>query len=346
MSHRLAGVAVVLATASQIILVQEATAAPTPPKILAGKIVFLDPGHQGGADGNSLTKQVPDGRGGMKDCQTTGATSVHGLPEHTVNWRVTQLIKAGLESQGARVLLSRQNDTGWGGCVDERAAAASASKANIAVSIHSDSTAAEADSAKRGFHLIIPQLPLPDAVATKVQGGEGRRAAATVRDSLKAAGIPTANYAGVDDGLQLRSDIAAVNLTKVPAAFVEMGNLANPAEATALGSPDGQLKYALAITDGIMRFLTKTNVAQPINNTNPNGGLDPSLPGTPATPVAPAQSQGIDLGDLSTLGPLLQKITNAKDPASGLATAQDSGSVVLKAMLSVVYSVFGGKLPI
>ena len=117
-----------------------ASAAPATGTSLAGKTIFLDPGHQGGAAGHDLAKQVPDGRGGTKDCQTTGATGVNGVAEHTVNWDVAQLVKAGLESQGARVVLSRPDDTGWGGCVDERAAAASRSGAAIAVSLHADST--------------------------------------------------------------------------------------------------------------------------------------------------------------------------------------------------------------
>ena len=69
-------------------------AAPAPAgKKLSGKTVFLDPGHQGSAAGYSLSKPVPDGRGGMKPCQTTGATGVNGVMEHTVNWQVAQLVK-------------------------------------------------------------------------------------------------------------------------------------------------------------------------------------------------------------------------------------------------------------
>ena len=106
---------------------------------LTGKTVFLDPGHQGSADGQDLARQVDDGRGGTKECQTTGMTSVNGVPEHTINWNVTQLVKRSLELLGARVVLSRNDDTGWGGCIDERARAANASGAAVAVSIHADS---------------------------------------------------------------------------------------------------------------------------------------------------------------------------------------------------------------
>ena len=66
-----------------------AAPAPTAPSsqpatgsTLAGKTVFLDPGHQGGSAGHNLSAQVPDGRGGKKDCQTTGATGVNGAAEH------------------------------------------------------------------------------------------------------------------------------------------------------------------------------------------------------------------------------------------------------------------------
>ena len=44
---------------------------------IAGMIVFLDPGHNGANDA-SLTKQVPTGRGGTKDCQTSGTATNDG----------------------------------------------------------------------------------------------------------------------------------------------------------------------------------------------------------------------------------------------------------------------------
>src|SRR5690606_600487 len=114
-----------------------ATAEPISPEMatkLAGKIVFLDPGHQGPNHTENLARQVSDGRGGTKDCQTTGMTTLNGVAEHTINWNVAQLVKTSLESLGARVVLSRQDDSGWGGCIDERARAANESGAAVAVS--------------------------------------------------------------------------------------------------------------------------------------------------------------------------------------------------------------------
>ncbi|GAA3032588.1 hypothetical protein GCM10010528_12170 [Gordonia defluvii] len=309
-------------------------AAPAPAgKKLSGKTVFLDPGHQGSAAGYSLSKPVPDGRGGMKPCQTTGATGVNGVMEHTVNWQVAQLVKGALESQGARVVLSRNDDTGWGGCIDERAAAANRSGANVAISIHADSSSTGSDPGKSGFHMIVPRLPVPDKQADAVQRGEGRKASTTMRDAFKKAGFSPSNYVGAVDGIQERSDIAGPNTTHVPLVFVEMGNMANPTEVKALSAHDGQLTYATAITDGALNYLT--------GSTAGSGLLGP------ADNRAAPGPEGAGLGGLL---PGIQQMMRSGD-LSGITTfmvgpVADAGSEILKAMLAVVYGLFGGKLPI
>ncbi len=314
-------------------------AAPAPGS-LTGRTVFLDPGHQGSAAGNKLNKQVPDGRGGTKDCQTTGATAVTGKKEHSINWDIAQLVKAGLESAGATVVLSRADDAGWGGCVDERAAAAGKSGADIAVSLHADSTSAGADPDKSGFHMIVPTQPIPNATVAAVQAGNGRKASEDMRDAFTKAGFAPANYAGVQDGIQTRPDIAALNLTKVPAVFIEMGNLSNPAEAKALSEAKGSAAYALAITDGIKSYLATAPASTPV----------PLRPGEVAPETGPSNSDAEDLAGLAAAGPLIESLAGAAslDEAQSILVSQggDVSAQVLKAMLAVVYSVFGGKLPI
>lgn len=363
-----------------------ATAAPTATgKALTGKTIFLDPGHQGSSAGQNLSRQVPDGRGGTKDCQTSGATSVSGVKEHTVNWQITQLVKAGLESQGARVQLSRPDDTGWGGCVDQRAAAASSSGAAVAVSLHADSTTTGTDANRKGFHMIVPTLPIPDAAAQKAQSGDGREASTAMRDAFEKAGFTSANYAGVNKGLQTRSDIAAVNLTKVPAVFVEMGNLSNPTDAAALTGKDGQVKYAMAITNGILNYVrpgsgtgattgtggadgngsvgtpesTQPQATQPPANqpgsTTPGsttpGTTTPGAATTPRSTTPGSTPQSGDAADeLGAVLPFVQQLLGTKDPEEisrlMLTQGQDASAQVLNAMLQVVYGLFGGKLPI
>ena len=340
-----------MATTSLVlgVMTPQAAAVPATPKALAGKTVFLDPGHQGSAAGHDLNKQVPDGRGGKKACQTTGATAVTGKAEHTIVWDVSQLVKAALESQGARVLLSRNDDKGWGGCVDERVEAANRAKADVVVSLHADSTSTSADAGKSGFHMIVPTLPLPDKTADSVQSGEGRKASNTMRDAFKKAGFAPANYAGVVDGIQTRPDIAGVNLARVPAVFIEMGNLANPAEAATLSSPQGATKYAVAVTEGVKNYLGGRGAAA--NPTAPVPAPGSDRPGTTDDATTPStDAEAPDLAGLAAVGPLIEKIVKAKSPQEAqrilMTEGQDVSAEVLKAILSVVYAVFGGKLPV
>ncbi|CAM2779030.1 N-acetylmuramoyl-L-alanine amidase [Skermania piniformis] len=266
---------------------------------LAGKTVFLDPGHQGTGHNENLSRQVSDGRGGTKDCQTTGMTTVNGVPEHTITWQVAQLVKTSLESLGARVVLSRQDDTGWGGCVDDRARAANDSHADVAVSIHADGGPAEG----RGFHLIVPELPIPDPVADAVQSGPGRAASASVRDAYLKYGSAPANYLATDNGLQTRADVAGPALTQVPDVFVEMGNGANPEDAKLLESGEGQLAHAVAITTGIVAFLFGTAV---VPTSAPAQAVAPAAAMT--SPAAPADGDGLMATLTGLLEPLLQTL--------------------------------------
>ncbi|MGF0316861.1 N-acetylmuramoyl-L-alanine amidase [Nocardia fluminea] len=243
--------AVVVSLSGLVPVTAHAAPEPATSEQLAGKTIFLDPGHQGTGHSEDLTRQVDNGRGGTKDCQTTGMTSLNGIPEHTINWDVAQLVRASLEALGAEVVLSRADDTGWGGCVDDRARAANQSGADVAVSIHADSAGPD----QHGFHMIVPQLPIPDSIADKAQSGGGRLVSSAVRDAYLAAGFSPANYAGVTAGLQTRADVAGPALTQVPLVFVEMGNGANVDDAARLESREGQLEHAVAITTGVVGFL-------------------------------------------------------------------------------------------
>ncbi len=289
--------AVVLSLTGLVPATAHAAPEPAVGDQLAGKTIFLDPGHQGSAHAEDLSRQVDNGRGGTKDCQTTGMTSLNGIPEHTINWEVTQLVKASLQALGAEVVLSRADDTGWGGCVDDRARAANESGAAIAVSIHADSAPAD----QRGFHLIVPQLPIPDAVADRAQSGAGRAASTAVRDAYLAAGFPSATYAGVSNGLQTRADVAGPALTQVPLVFVEMGNGANPEDAALLESREGQLEHAVAIATGVVGFLLNKPVSAAVpasapDSTPANGRVPAATPAPApepaAAPTTPAPAPG------------------------------------------------------
>ncbi|MDI9931438.1 N-acetylmuramoyl-L-alanine amidase [Rhodococcus sp. IEGM 1354] len=293
---------------------------------LTGKTVFLDPGHQGTAHSENLQRQVDDGRGGTKDCQTTGMTTVDGVPEHTINWQVSELVRSSLESLGATVKTSRVDDTGWGGCVDDRARAASASGADVAVSIHADSTSATTDTDKHGFHLIVPTLPIPNAAADAAQSEGGRSASKLMRDSYVRAGFDPADYAGVVDGIQERSDVAGPALTTVPLVFVEMGNGSNPDDAAVLEGPEGQLKHAIAISTGIIDYLLGAEAASSPDVAVPTASAPTSTSAT--VPAATSTS----VAGRSALSRLLESVSPyvesfGVDGLRGLVTEENVSSV-------------------
>lgn len=214
------------------------------PGRVAGMIVFLDPGHNGANDAN-MTRQVPTGRGGTKDCQASGTATEAGFPEHTFNWDTTLLVRQALNNLGVRTAMSRGNDDQVGPCVDERAAMANALTPNAVVSIHGDGGPATG----RGFHILYSSPPLNAA-----QAGPSVQFARMMRDQMAASGIPPATYIGTD-GLNARSDIAGLNLAQYPSILVECGNMKNPVDSSLMSSQEGRQKYADAVVRGIVAFL-------------------------------------------------------------------------------------------
>ncbi|WP_424183881.1 N-acetylmuramoyl-L-alanine amidase [Actinokineospora sp. G85] len=224
------------------------TSTSPPTKPAAGKVVVLDPGHNGGNAANPqvINRQVPAGRGRTKPCNTTGTATADGYPEHEFTWDLARRISAELAAEGVEVVLTRPDDTGVGPCVDRRAAIGDEAAADAVVSLHADGSAAPG---ARGFHVAYSAPPLNAA-----QGEPALRLARTVRDSLTGAGFTTATYIG-SAGLSPRDDLGGLNLATRPAVLVECGNMRDAAEAAVLTSPDGRQRYAEGIAGGILGFL-------------------------------------------------------------------------------------------
>ena len=227
--------------AASATIIPTATAAPSN---IAGMVVFIDPGHNGSNDA-SISRQVPTGRGGTKDCQASGTSTNSGYQEHTFTWDTALRLRAELNALGVRTAMSRANDTGLGPCVDARANMANSLRPNAIVSIHADG----GPPSGRGFHVNYSAPPLNQA-----QAGPSVQFARIMRDQLQASGIPPANYIG-QDGLYGRSDLAGLNLAQYPSILVECGNMKNPADSALMESPDGRQKYADAMVRGIAGFL-------------------------------------------------------------------------------------------
>jgi N-acetylmuramoyl-L-alanine amidase len=212
---------------------------------LSGTAVVLDPGHNGTNDA-SISRQVPNGRGGTKPCTTSGTATNDGYPEHTFTWDVALQIRNALDQLGVRTTMSRDSDTGVGPCVDQRAKLANAAKPDAVISIHADG----GPPSGHGFHVNYSSPPLND-----IQAGPALQLATTMRDTLVASGLHESNYIG-SQGLYGRADLAGLNLAQYPAILIELGNMKNAEDAAQMESADGRTKYAAAVTQGIVGYLS------------------------------------------------------------------------------------------
>jgi len=164
------------------------------------------------------------------------------------NFNVAQYLAADLESEGAKVVLTRTTNSGVGPCVTQRAAIGNDANANAAISIHADGGPASG----RGFAVLEPVADGPNNAVITQSAALG----ADVRSTLLSRGVEQAStYDGVD-GIQPRDDLAGLNLTTVPKVLVECANMRNPADAAVIVSPTWQQSVAEALAAAITQFVT------------------------------------------------------------------------------------------
>lgn len=223
---------------------------------LAGRTIVLDPGHNAL---NSVFRSranafVPAG-GFWKPCNTSGTSTDLGYPEHAFNFDVAIRTAALLRQQGARVVLTRNDDHGFGPCVNGRAAIANKAHADAAISIHADG----AGPSGFGFHVIEPGVA-PDGGNRDIIA-PSRRLARDLRSAfLQTTGEPYSNYTG-SQGLTRRTDLGGLNLARVPAVFVECGNMRNAHDVGRLTSPIWRQRAAAGIDRALVVFLTSNTFA-------------------------------------------------------------------------------------
>ena len=216
--------------------------------------VVLDPGH-----------------GGTRD---TGAVGYNGLPEKELNLRVAEAAKAILEDRGVGVLLTRTGD--YASRLWVRAAIGDRSGAHMMLSLHHNA----------------PRMPSSTSPGTEVfvQDGSpesarlGGLAYRSVVDFLSAfdaewvaapdAGVMTVlNTQGIDAYGMLRHP-------NLPTALVELGYMANPAEADLFQTPEYVEAAAAAIVAAVEAFLASEESTVELGEGrvfNPRPGIPASL---------------------------------------------------------------------
>jgi N-acetylmuramoyl-L-alanine amidase len=223
--------------------------APAPARIGGGKVVVIDPGHNGanGANPSVINALVDAGFGETKACNTTGTQTNNGYTEHEFTWAVANDLKSLLEAQGVTVIMTRDSDDGVGPCVNKRAAIGNNANADAVVSIHGDGVQSNSDT---GFYVMTAvREPAGDAMAAQSDA-----LARSMRDGLVSAGLSTSNYLGTN-GLWDRDDLAGLNLSTRPTVMIESGNMRASSDAVLMSSSAGQQQFAQGYANGILAYL-------------------------------------------------------------------------------------------
>jgi len=221
-----------------------------PTRPLAGKVIVIDPGHNGGnfKHPEIINKQV-NVLTQWKACDTTGTATNDGYSEASFTWDVSNRLAKLLKAKGATVKLTRKNNTGAGPCITQRAAIGNKAKANAAISIHGDGAPASA----HGFHIIMPQKihgPVDPVV------GASKKLGIDVRNAFHSGtGLPYSTYIG-KSALDYRKDLGGLNLSTVPKIFIECGNMRNASEAAKFKSAAFRQRIAESLAKGLQNYLT------------------------------------------------------------------------------------------
>lgn len=231
-----------------------AVAAPVPgsrvtaPKPLAGVVVNLDPGHNPGNARNArkIARVVQAGPI-RKACDTVGAATRAGWPEHRFTLQLATRVVRRLRAQGATVTLTHDAlRPAWGPCITQRAAIGN--RANVAVSLHADGNLGR-DA--HGFHVIRPGL-VPGYTGDIVL--RSSRLATHLRDAMLArTSLATSTYIGTR-GMDVRTDLGGLVLSDVPKVFLEAGNLRHPGDAAVLQDAAQQERIARAVADALVAW--------------------------------------------------------------------------------------------
>lgn len=215
--------------------------------------VVIDPGHGGPVD--------------------TGAVGSNGLEEKQVNLEVGLAVQAELEERGIASLLTRNAD--YPVPIRTRTTYSDLMGARALVSIHHNAPGANASEIP-GVEIFVQD---GSAESQRLGGLLYEASMETLSgfdvdwDRAPDAGVMTVLNSSGDDAYGM------VRRPEAPSALVELGYIANPAEAELYATPEYAPTVAAAIADGIEAFLLTEETGAPlaegrIFNPQPGVGQD------------------------------------------------------------------------
>lgn len=215
------------------------TPTPTPPP-LAGITIGLDPGHQQNAD-YGLEPIAPGSEKTKARCSSGTRGIVTRVYEYEVNLRVALKLKALLEENGAKVVITRTTNS-----VNisnrERAELLNLGEVDLAIRLHCNGTD---DTSVRGAFML-----LPGRECTQFYNENVRAATAIIEQYCKTTGLSMRKR----NGIAYSSEQTGFNWCERPIVCIEMGHLSNESEDLLLTNDAFQDKMADGIFKGILAY--------------------------------------------------------------------------------------------
>lgn len=208
----------VMLSVATVNMVKNSPALPASSAVWENKVIVLDAGH-GGFDG--------------------GAVGISGAVEKEINLEITLKLKALLEKTGAKVVVTRQDDTALAETKKEdmrkRKEIKESSGADIFVSIHMNKFSQEKYSGAQVFYANDEKSQklgehIQSAMVNLLNPENNRKAKAT-------------------DG-----NVYILKESGVPSVIVECGFLSNAEEEGLLKQKDYQQKVAWSIYSGVLKY--------------------------------------------------------------------------------------------
>jgi len=224
------------------------TPTPEPPStearpagnVLRGKIIGLDPGHQGKS--NNEQEPVAPGSSETKKKVSSGTQGAYTrVPEHEVNLKVGLLLRDMLEDAGATVYMTRTSAD-----VDvsnvERAQLFNKWNVDLGIRLHCNGST---DKSKKGAFMLVPadkNYPYYD---------ENVKAAKAILAAYgEATGLST------ERGITYRSDQTGFNWCERPIVNIEMGHMSYESDDRKITDSAFQKRMAQGIYNGIVDYFS------------------------------------------------------------------------------------------
>ena len=207
----------------------------------SGKIVVIDPGHQG--HGDSGQEPIGPGASETKPRVSSGTSgSVSGLDEYELNLIVSLQLRDELQSRGYTVYMTREtHDVSMSN--KERADYAASVGGDVFVRIHANGSE---DSSVSGALTMAPSDGNPFLSSDLIT--QSQALSQCVIDSyVVATGFN-------NQGVYMTDDMSGINWCSMPVTIVEMGYMSSPSDDAAMADPSMQVNMVDGIANGIDQY--------------------------------------------------------------------------------------------